>query len=180
MPIPCPIRFVHPFPNAEDRVNRCHTLFEVFDGHLVAPKCCYAPPHLEPRIGRGVGGGDNRCLVAANIVQRCRNLLTTVSIAISFSVLLLPVSTRQHSVGQLSLSVTIPILLPKPDFTAPPMGSPLVNRTGPGTPVLGVHYCTSALGTMFTQNTYSVAECQNDTSQTHTKLPVPSTGRDGR
>ena len=35
MPIPCPIRFVHPFPNAEDRVNRCHTRYEVLDGHLV-------------------------------------------------------------------------------------------------------------------------------------------------
>ena len=84
MPIPCPIRFVHPFPNAEDRVNRCHTRYEVLDGHLVVSKCCYAPPHPEPRIGRGVGGGDNMCLMTGNIVQRCWNLLATVSIAISF------------------------------------------------------------------------------------------------
>ena len=84
MPIPCPIRFVHPFPNAEDRVNRCHILFEVLDGHLVAPKYLLCPPPPRTENRKGGGGGYNMCLVAENIVQRCWNLLTTVSIAISF------------------------------------------------------------------------------------------------
>ena len=44
------------------------------------------PPHtLEPRIGKGVGGGDNISLMAGKIVQRCRNFAADhVSKAISF------------------------------------------------------------------------------------------------
>ena len=53
-----PIRLVHPFPNAKDRVNRCSVRCEVTGWTLSGTKVLLSPPHtLEPRIGMGVGGG---------------------------------------------------------------------------------------------------------------------------
>ena len=67
-----PIRLVHPFPNAKDRVNRCSVRCEVTGWTLSGTKVLLFPPTPYNRESEGGWGeGDNVSLVAANKDQRC-------------------------------------------------------------------------------------------------------------